>query len=29
MGDSLPSVAGVTLFYLPSFILGMLDYMFA
>jgi hypothetical protein len=24
MGDSLPSVAGVTLFYFPSFILGML-----
>jgi len=24
MGDSLPSVAGVTLFYLPSFILGIL-----
>jgi peptidoglycan/LPS O-acetylase OafA/YrhL len=24
MGDSLPSIAGVTLFYLPSFILGML-----
>jgi hypothetical protein len=29
MGDCPPSVAGVTPFYFSSFILGILDYMFA